>query len=69
MFTLQINTDHSAFDSDTYGASDELGRILRDMAGRVQYCETLTRETEASGVIYDRNGNKCGSWTYKGEES
>jgi hypothetical protein len=55
MFQLQISTANAAFhDGDT---GEEVARILRDLAARVEAGRT-------SGTVFDVNGNRCGKWGY-----
>lgn len=58
MFTLQIETTGDAFDADGSGQDrDELARILRDVADRVEDWQT-------DGSVRDVNGNTVGRWTW-----
>ena len=53
MFTLFIETENDAF---TNGESEEIARILKDLARQVEngtWC----------GVLIDINGNKVGNWS------
>ena len=59
MFTLQINTDGSAFEGYS---GHEVARLLRMVARRVESGE------EVDGNIFDLNGNKCGEWALEAEE-
>lgn len=52
-FTLTIDTDNAAFED---GAGDEIARICRDVAGRV---EGLAN-TDFRGGVSDFNGNTVG---------
>lgn len=54
MFKLTIDCGHDAFAESMH---HEVGRILRDIADKVE------RE-QPSGTIYDANGNNCGAYTF-----
>jgi uncharacterized protein YukE len=56
-FTLHIETDGAAF--DVPGGSDELARILRELADRVTDGAGRWR-----GSLSDSNGNTVGSWRW-----
>ena len=52
MFTVQIDTNNEAFDDDM---ATEIIRLLRTIIDEVEH------EAE-SGMLYDSNGNRVGSW-------
>lgn len=58
MFTLRIETDNAAFDSED-GWSTEVARILRDLASR------LDIGAFPNSVLRDVNGNNVGAATYR----
>jgi hypothetical protein len=53
MFKLEFETHNAAFDDNLFG---EAAEILRDIALGVQ-CSAK------SGLIFDSNGNRIGSWS------
>jgi len=61
-FSLVIETDNAAFDSDGYEShiakSEEIARILNQAAE--QLSETPMSSTAT--IIHDINGNAVGSW-------
>ena len=59
MFSLQIDTNNSAFEGYS---GHEVARLLRMVARRVESGE------EVDGSIFDANGNRCGSWCLEAEE-
>jgi hypothetical protein len=64
MFTVQINTDNTAFDEDTCRV--ELARILRLLANKVAV-QPPPEDEEAfiGGTLHDMNGNTVGSWGWE----
>ena len=56
-FTLHIETDNAAF--DVPNGSDELARILRELADRLTDGAGRWR-----GNLSDSNGNTVGSWKW-----
>lgn len=56
MFTLAFRTDNAAFED---GAATETGRILRDLARKIE-------AGELDGDARDHNGNRIGAFTLDG---
>jgi len=56
MFTLKIKTENEAFNYPTEGERDEVARILRALATR------LEQGSEVRGLLADLNGNTVGEW-------
>ena len=57
VFTLTIETDNAAFgEPGSTEQADEIGRILRAVAGQVE------DESPAERGVYDANGNRVGTW-------
>lgn len=56
-FTLTIKMDNAAFEESN---SDELARILSNLAGRLD--ESRSREIGDGEYIHDVNGNRVGNW-------
>lgn len=59
MFTLTIETDNAAFGPTAFDRAEELARLLRIMAKRVEDHATA----ELDGKLHDLNGNACGTYT------
>lgn len=57
-FELHLNTDNAAFDWPA--RNREVARLLRKLADKLDEGET------GYGPIYDVNGNRVGSWEWKG---
>jgi hypothetical protein len=55
-FYLDIECDNDAFGGSPALATVELGRILEDIARK------LDREGQLKGHAWDCNGNRCGVW-------
>ena len=56
MFKLEFETRNAAFDDENGGdANDEIARILRSVAMKVE-------EGREKGRIMDANGNAVGTW-------
>lgn len=59
MLTISLRTRNAAFED-----TDEIGRILRELAANLDdryIAESLTKE---SGILRDSNGNNVGGWTF-----
>jgi hypothetical protein len=56
VFKLTIDTDNAAFED---GGNDEVARILRKLADRVEYGDRLADD---NGACLDANGNRVGTW-------
>lgn len=59
MFTVKIETDGAAFE---VGAGEELARILRKLADRVDH---HPYPGAAAGNLLDHNGNTVGEWRWE----
>jgi hypothetical protein len=53
MLKLTLHTSGAAFDD----GSEEVARILRELADRIKAGRT-------SGRLFDLNGNACGNWAF-----
>lgn len=61
-FVIEMRMDNAAFEVADPEArdGDEVARILRDIATKVEG-QPINSDTH-SGVIFDYNGNRVGSW-------
>ena len=57
MFTVKFSTANEAFDMPT----DEMARILRDIADRVERGIAIG----SAGKVLDVNGNTVGKWMWQ----
>lgn len=55
-FVAEFSCDNAAFDE---GMATEIGRILRDVAQRVERGDFHEGD---GGAIHDSNGNRVGNW-------
>ena len=62
MFKLTIETNSAAFEDD---CPDEIGRILRDLADKIENTCRPGALGEYSGGVRDLNGNTTGHWSLK----
>jgi hypothetical protein len=56
-FKLEIDCDNDAFGGSPAMATIELGRILEEIARK------LDREGQTKGYAWDCNGNRVGAWS------
>jgi len=61
MFTLEIQTENDAF-CDGNG-SDEIARILRNIANHFEETQTFDRGNTGDGYCHDSNGNRVAIFT------
>lgn len=59
-FQLTINCDNAAFFVDDDLQGEEIARILREAADKLEH-------GHAAGPLYDVNGNRVGSFNYSAE--
>lgn len=59
--TISIKTDNAAFGDDSTDRDREVGRILREWAGRIP-------EDGYGATLHDDNGNRVGQVTVRGKE-
>lgn len=57
-FSLEIDSENAAMVDDAAG---EVQRILRIVSGKVE-------SGQRDGMIWDSNGNRCGTWTMEAPE-
>lgn len=67
MFKLQFSTDNAAFrNEDETICTLEVGQLLHAEAGRIY--NQIQRGVK-DGLIFDHNGNHCGSWSLDSQEA
>lgn len=65
--SLKLDCDNAAFEEDRVA---EIARIFRELGARIEqgagdYRATINNGSPSSGLLYDLNGNSCGSWDIK----
>lgn len=65
-FMGSIRTDNAAFGEDGADAGAEVARILRGLADHIE-ADQSDFSVGDTYVMYDINGNKVGSFEWKGE--
>lgn len=64
MLTINLRTRNAAFED-----SDEIGRILRELAERIDDTGMAESLDKASGILRDSNGNNVGGWSFDPDAS
>lgn len=61
-FSLKLDCDNAAFDDGQ--RPHEVARILRQLSFQIETIP-LTDKQQINGILFDFNGNRCGSWEAK----
>lgn len=64
MLTINLRTANAAFED-----SDEIGRILRELAERIDGLALAESLDKASGILRDINGANVGGWSFDPDAS
>jgi hypothetical protein len=62
--TIEIKADNAAFDD--YACGEELARMLREVADKIDGCSAIGVERNLPTRLHDINGNAVGSTEWKG---
>lgn len=61
-FAVRLDMGSAAFEGPQGG--DEVARILRNLADRMDGADLHHPEQESYGTVVDANGNTCGFWRF-----